>query len=104
MFSDNHPDRIAKVVISLGEWGEDTEPNQRRAFALDLRASAHQFEVTVTDAAHCPWQRAEILGRVLDREEALSHPWIEEVFHLTDHIVEEDKPLKEFLEARDRMN
>jgi len=99
MFSDNHPDRTAKVVISLGEWGEGAEPNQRKAFSLDLRASADQYEVMLTDAADCPWQKATILGHILDREEALADPWINEVFHLTDHMVIEDEPLKSFLDS-----
>ena len=32
---------------------------------------------------------------MLDRKEALKHPWIKEVFHITDHIVEEDKDVAE---------
>jgi hypothetical protein len=51
------------------------------------------------DADQSPWQDAEILGRMLDREEALRHPWIKEVFHITDHMVLEDVPLKSFLDG-----
>ena len=99
MFSDNHPNRIVKLVISLGEWGENAEPSQRKAFSLDLRTSQDNYEVAVTNAADCPWRGKQVLGRVLDREEALNDPLIEEVFHLSDHIVIEDLPLKDFLDA-----
>jgi len=99
MFSDNHSDRIVKMVISLGEWGEDSDPDQRRAFALNLKVTAERYEVTVTDSSDCPWQKATVLGRVLDREEALRDPYIKEVFHITDHVVMEDEALKKYLDA-----
>jgi len=100
MFSDNHSDRVVKMVISLGEWGEDSDPNQRKAFALDLRVTDEQYEVMVTDAVDCPWQKSKILGRICDREEALADPLIQEVFHITDHVVIEDEPLKMYLDAK----
>jgi hypothetical protein len=100
MFSENHPERVVKMVISLGEWGEDSDPSQRKAFALDLRVTDEQYEVMVTDAADCPWGRAAILGHICDREEALRDPLIKEVFHITDHAVIEDEPLKQYLEAK----
>ena len=88
------------MVISLGEWGEDSDPNQRRAFALDLRVTDERYEVMVRDASDCPWQKATVLGRILDREEALRDPYLKEVFHVTDHVVMEDEPLKMYLDAR----
>jgi hypothetical protein len=36
---------------------------------------------------------------MLDREAALAHPLIDEVFHITDHAVLEDLPLKAYLDA-----
>ncbi|WP_269235402.1 hypothetical protein [Flavobacterium flavigenum] len=44
------------------------------------------------DKEESPWQH-EILEKILDRKDALEHPWIQEVFHITDHIVDEDKEL-----------
>ena len=64
MFSDDHSDRIVKMVISLGDWAEDSDPNQRRAFALDLRVTDERYEVMVTDASDCPWHKAIVLGRI----------------------------------------
>ena len=97
IFSENHPDGLIKMVVSLGEWGEDSDAGQRRAFSLNLRVTAERFEVTVTDAKDCPWQKAPVLGRILDRAEALADPWIDDVFHITDHVVVEDEPLKNYL-------
>jgi hypothetical protein len=54
----------------------------------------------VLDAAKSPWAHSAFIGRTLDRAEALAHPWLPEVFHITDHMVQEDVPLREYLEGR----
>jgi hypothetical protein len=99
-FSDNHPDRSVSMVVSLGEWGEAATPEQRLAFPLVLRAGTENYEVTVVDAETSPWRETTLLGRVLDRAEALAHPWIADVFHITDHVVEEDIVVKRFLDQQ----
>jgi hypothetical protein len=55
--------------------------------------------VEVLDAAQSPWFEAKIIGRTLNRAEALKHPLLPEVFHITDHMVVEDKPLKAYLDG-----
>ena len=86
-------------MVSLGTWGEGGEPRDRVAFPLRLRSAGDQYQVMCVDADQSPWQDADFLGRMLDREEALRHPWIGEVFHITDHMVVEDAPLKSFLDG-----
>ena len=39
----------------------------------------------------------ELLGRMLDREEALAHERLADVFHVTDHMVAEDRPIRDHL-------
>lgn len=96
-FSDNHEDRIVKAAVSLGEWGESGDPSLRTAFALQMRSGDENYEVMVRDAADSPWNGVELLGDMLDREEALAHPWIQEVFHIIDHMLLADEPLKTYL-------
>ncbi len=100
-FSDNHPARNVVATVSLGEWGEDAPPERRVAFALELRSGDTQYEVEVLDAERSPWRDVEIIGRTLDRQEALAHPFLAEVFHITDHMVVEDEPLREYLDGED---
>ena len=100
LFSDNHPDRAVIATISVGEWGEDSTPDQRVAFALELRATDTQYQVAVIDAERSPWRDADVIGRTLDRAEALRHPRLSEVFHITDHIVTEDEPIRAYLGAK----
>jgi hypothetical protein len=96
-FSDQHPTRHVHLLISIGDWAEDALTSARTAFYLRIRATKDQFEVTVCDAAESPWDRLGFYGRTLDREEALAHPMVRDVFHITDHIVAEDAPVIEYL-------
>lgn len=99
-FSDNHPNLHVLATVSMGEWGADSKPDQRVAFALEIRSTHGQYEVGVLSAEQSPWHESAFLGRTLDREEALMHPMIDEVFHITDHMFVEDAPLKAYLDSR----
>lgn len=97
-FSDNHPDGLILITVSVGRWGDGTGPGDRRAIVLKMRANGNRNEVMVADAADSPWKQ-EIFGRVLDRKEALADPVLPEVFHLTDRIVLEDAPIRKYLDT-----
>lgn len=97
VFADNHSERVVTMVISIGLWGEQARPEDRAAFTVKLWVADDRFQVAVCDAAESPWQDAPILGRMLDRDEALAHSSVREVFHITDHIVVEDRPIISYL-------
>ncbi|MEQ1639027.1 MAG: hypothetical protein ABL903_20385 [Methylococcales bacterium] len=98
-FSNNHPERVVVATISLGEWGEGSTPDQRVAFALELRVSETEFQVGLIDAQFSPWQNAKTIGRTLNRDEALTHPQVKEAFYVTDHMVTDDALIREYLNA-----
>lgn len=101
-FTEGHPERGMVGVISLGDWGggdgdDASIPDSRVAFAFDLRLNEENFfNVMITDASESHWNGQDILGKMLSREEALAHPWIEEVFHITDHMTDEDQVIRDF--------
>ena len=76
--------------------GRDGDPAIRTAFAVDIWDDDDNWAVSVTNRSESPWDHIEFLGNILDREEALNHPLIKDVFHITDHIVLEDKPVVQF--------
>ena len=96
MFSDRHQADGVVGIVSIGEWGEDEIPPSRVAFAFRLWQGTENFNVTVMDANESEWSDVEILGRMLSREEALAHPWINDLYHVTDHMTDEDSKIREF--------
>lgn len=94
--TEGHEDKVAYSLIGLGEWGEGGEPEMRTAFAVNIWDNNDNWAVTVTDKEESPWSHVEFLGKIVNREEALQHPWIKDVYHITDHIVAEDQPVIEF--------
>jgi hypothetical protein len=97
-FADNHPDRSVSMVVSLGEWEDDSEAARRIAISLDVRSGAENYQVMVVDGSESSFASTPLLGRCLSRSEALAHPWLQEVFHITDHVLEEDVLVKQFLD------
>ncbi len=95
-FTEGHEDRVAYALIGLGEWGEGGEPEHRTAFAVNIWDDNGSWAVTVTNPEDSPWGHVEFVGKILPREEAVRHPWIKDVFHITDHIVADDKQVIEF--------
>jgi hypothetical protein len=97
-YGSTHPEEV-KAVVSVGEWGDGSTPADRVAFPLTLWQNESEYGVTVGEAASSPWKGVELLGEMLSREEALGHPRISDVFHITDHIFAEDPDLRSFFAA-----
>jgi hypothetical protein len=96
-FGVAHEPRVVEAVVSLGEWGEGSGPWDRLAFPFRLRATESEYQVTVVDPGESPWQGVTLLGRMLDRAEALQHEQLKEVFHISDHMVRDDQLLRDYL-------
>ncbi|WP_417941723.1 hypothetical protein [Flavobacterium sp. RS13.1] len=91
-FTKGHEDKYALGLISIGDWGTDEEPKNRFSFPFRIWLDETYFQIGLMDKEESPWKH-EILEKILYRKDALEHPWIQEVFHITDHIVDEDKEL-----------
>ena len=98
-FGESHPEKGVYLAIGIDDVGDTPEWIGRTAFALWLSASEDEYRTTVTDKDDSPWSGSKVLGRMLDREEALTHASIDEVFHLVDHIVKEDPAIKGLFET-----
>ncbi len=103
MFSETHMDDALAGVISLGGWGSEDLPENRVAFPFVLWHDENGYKISLTDSNESPWHDVEILGRMLDRNEALNHPWINDVFHITDHIAENDSEVIDYFKLDSSM-
>ncbi len=95
-FTRDHDDKVLYGIISLGEWGGDSKPENRIAFPFKIWTNQENYQVGLTDKEESPWSDEEYLGKILDRKDALIHPWVKDVFHITDHMVLDDKIIVEY--------
>jgi len=100
-FTRGHSPKIAHGMVAIGEWGQDIVKN-RFAFPFQIRTSENSYQVRMVDAEESPWHNGDIFGKILNRDESLKHDWIKDVFHITDHIVAEDKMVINFFTEADR--
>jgi hypothetical protein len=96
VFSDGHPENGVIGVVSIGEWWDGSVPESWNTFAFRLWLDGDNYNVTLTDAGESQWGDVDLIGRKLNRDEALAHPLIADVFHITDHMTEEDPAIREF--------
>jgi hypothetical protein len=95
-YANNHPEHELHMLVSIGEWGEGSEPSQRDAFFCRLRATDDAYELMLEDAATSPWSDAEIVGKLLSQDEARAHQRKTEVFEIADEAVMSDPQVKGF--------
>jgi len=96
-FTKAHEEKRLSGLIGLGEWGDDdVGPEARLGFPFQIWIDEENYQVGLVDAEESPWSHVTFMGRILDREEALKHEWIEDVFHITDHMVTDDKEIVEY--------
>ncbi len=98
-FGENHPEKGVFLAIGIDDHWSESVSARRVAFACWVSMADDEYRVSVNDKADSPWSETKVLGRMMDREEALSHPLIDEVFHLIGHIVEEDPVIKGLFEG-----
>jgi hypothetical protein len=94
-----HEEKVVSGIISLGDWSEGSYPINRVAFPFRIWVSEENYQIGLLDKKDSHWSHIEFLGNILDRDAGLKHPWIKEVFHITDHIVTEDGPVIYFLNS-----
>ena len=97
-FSDNHEDGYVSVLAGFGDWSDGAEPAARTAFGFRIWTAEDSYQVGLVDADE-DWE-TDYLGRKLMRDEALTHPLKQELFDLSDHIVECDQPIVEYLNCQ----
>jgi len=97
-YSNNHPDNELAMLVSLGEWGEDSEPSQRTAFYCRVRPTEESYEVMLGDAGQSAWGDVDLVGEKLSREEARQHSWKGTAFELLDEAFVQDRSLRGFVQ------
>lgn len=97
LFTDHHPEQHVAAIVSIGEFGEGSTPEDRTAFAFAIRRGYKSAEVILKDATQSLWSHVDLLGTKLTLEEAQQHPRLQEVFAIADRIILDDPPVLKYL-------
>jgi hypothetical protein len=93
-----HPDRRVILAITVADdWSENANPADRISVALRVRPADGGLAMTVVNRNESPWAATSTHAGLLDRAAALEISEIEDVFHVADHIVEQDPTIKAHL-------
>lgn len=97
---EGHSGPEAYLAIGIGDFSEASSPESRRAVTLRIQPTPDQFRVQVVDAGQSPWSNSVVLGRMMDRSEALADPLITTFCEVADAIVLRDAVIPQFFAAR----
>ena len=100
-WSDGHPGRGVSLAIAVGEWTEGTSPADRVSIGMIARPTPSSVNFTVLSPAESPWGDTPLLGKMIEREQALAHPALKGVMHVAEHIVRDDARVRSFLHSID---
>jgi hypothetical protein len=95
-YTEGHDEKRVSGLVSLGEWGDAATPEERLAFPLQIWMDADNFQVGLVSPADSPWSDVTFLGRILNRDEALGHERIGEVFDISDRMVTDDPEITKY--------
>ena len=96
-YSNSHPDNELAMLVSIGEWGDDSDASQRAAFYCRVRPTGDSYEVMLGDVEESAWGGVDIIGKKLTRENALRHPQKATAFEVLDSALQQDPALQGFL-------
>jgi hypothetical protein len=98
-WTEGHLERGAQVVVSIGAWGEQSNPGDRFCFAFECRMGTDRPGFMTIDSTQVAWAQRELLGVKLSRDAALAHSTCREVFSILDRLVEDDQRFRAFLSS-----
>ena len=92
-----HSNRVAHLVVAVHE-GYQTF-RETCAVAMQITATATDFQMFVVNAEDSPWASESYHGRIMDREEALESPLIQIFFRFADQVVDDNPKIREYFSA-----
>jgi hypothetical protein len=91
-----HDDKVVRMTVSLGAWGEGATADDRRAVAVDIRAPGGELWMGVVDGAL--FDDPDLLGLLLPRAEALEDPSLSDLWDVLDAVVGADPRVGEAMD------
>ena len=98
-WSSAHVEKLVSFAVAIGEWGDDSTSNDRVCFGVEAKENDDKIIFRVLSPDESPWPNANLLGKMLDREDALIHENIGEVFTVLEKIVQDHPAIRDYLNS-----
>jgi hypothetical protein len=94
-----HQETSARLIISIGGWGEEDNLAKRKWVFIEARPIAGSYEMMVREPEESLYNGKHILGTSLTRSEALASPLMQEFFAVADYIAINDPAVRSYLQG-----
>ena len=94
-----HRERPVMLTLSIGEWGEGADADDRHMLLLEVRPKGESWAMMVRNASESRYYGEKIFGMPMSREEALKWEGLEAAYAVADFIAQRDPAVRSFLRA-----
>lgn len=98
-YTKGHKRKLVELIVGLGSWSEDSTPAERTAFTLQIWENNNEWAISLTNAEDSTWGHVTFLGQILSREAALHHPWVQDVYKITNHVLSQDNAVIAYFDS-----
>ena len=96
-WTEGHVNGHVSLIIGVGEWSDEEKPDDRRSFGLTCWEADDDIRFGVVEPADSRYGDVRVLGKMMSRAEALSDPELPEIFHIAEHIAQDDPRVSDAL-------
>jgi len=89
-WTEGHVDGNVSLIIGIGPWDDAHTPADRRSFGLECWEADGEIRFGIAEPSESRYGDARVLGTMLSRDAALGDPDLPEVFHVAEHIAQDD--------------
>lgn len=97
-FTNGHQEKGVHMALTVGDWSEDASNQDRHTFLMDLWQDKTHDNVRFMDWHGDVWQAMDFPGIKHDRDAALSHKQLDQLYLIKDHIIAKDGIIRRFFE------
>ena len=83
--------------MAIGEWDDESTSKDRVCFGVEAKENKEEILFRVLSSNESPWGNTDLLGKILDRKEALAHELIDEAFAILELIIKCHPGIKHYL-------
>jgi hypothetical protein len=84
-------------AVAIGEWDDNATSESRVCFGVEAKESDSEVLFRVLEPEESPWPNTELLGKMIDRESALNHSNIDDIFLILEEILRGHPSLNKYL-------